>query len=62
MSADQRDEDVFENPFRFDLARDPNYHVGFGLGTSFSLWRELLARLEIRVMFEALLSASNALK
>ena len=54
MSAN-RDEDVFENPFRFDVGRDPNYHVGFGLGTHFCLGANL-ARLEIRVMFEELLS------
>jgi cytochrome P450 len=50
MSAN-RDEDAFENPFRFDVGRDPNYHVGFGLGTHFCLGANL-ARLEIRVMFE----------
>lgn len=53
MSAN-RDEDAFENPFRFDVARDPNYHVGFGLGTHFCLGANL-ARLEIRVMFEEIL-------
>ena len=53
MSAN-RDEDVFENAFRFDVGRDPNYHVGFGLGTHFCLGANL-ARLEIRVMFEELL-------
>jgi cytochrome P450 len=53
MSAN-RDEDVFENPFRFDVGRDPNYHVGFGLGTHFCLGANL-ARLEIRAMFEELL-------
>ena len=53
MSAN-RDEDVFEDAFRFHVGRDPNYHVGFGLGTHFCLGANL-ARLEIRVMFEALL-------
>jgi cytochrome P450 len=53
MSAN-RDEDAFENPFRFDVGRDPNYHVGFGLGTHFCLGANL-ARLEIRVMFEEIL-------
>jgi cytochrome P450 len=54
MSAN-RDEDAFENPFRFDVGRDPNNHVGFGLGTHFCLGANL-ARLEIRVMFEELLT------
>jgi len=53
MSAN-RDEDAFENPFHFDVGRDPNNHVGFGLGTHFCLGANL-ARLEIRVMFEELL-------
>jgi cytochrome P450 len=53
MSAN-RDEAAFEDPFRFDVGRDPNLHVGFGLGTHFCLGANL-ARLEIRVMFEALL-------
>ncbi|HEY2840853.1 MAG TPA: cytochrome P450 [Pirellulales bacterium] len=53
MSAN-RDDDAFENPFRFDVGRDPNNHVGFGLGTHFCLGANL-ARLEIRVMFEELL-------
>src|SRR3984957_7851063 len=53
MSAN-RDEAAFENPFRFDVGRDPNPHVGFGLGTHFCLGANL-ARLEIRVMFEEIL-------
>ena len=53
MSAN-RDEDAFENPFRFDVGRDPNYHVGFGLGTHFCLGANL-ARLEIKVIFEEIL-------
>jgi cytochrome P450 len=52
MSAN-RDEDVFDEPFRFDVTRDPNPHVGFGLGTHFCLGASL-ARLEMKVMFEEL--------
>jgi cytochrome P450 len=50
-----RDEDVFADPFRFDVARSPNLHVGFGLGTHFCLGASL-ARLEIKVMMEELLA------
>ena len=50
-----RDEDVFEDPFRFDVERTPNDHVAFGFGTHFCLGNSL-ARLELRVMFEQLLS------
>jgi len=49
-----RDEDVFAHPFAFDVARTPNDHVAFGFGTHFCLGASL-ARLEIRVMLEALL-------
>lgn len=49
-----RDEAVFVDPFRFDINRDPNPHVGFGLGTHFCLGASL-ARLEIKVMYDELL-------
>ncbi|MCB1030492.1 MAG: cytochrome P450 [Acidimicrobiales bacterium] len=49
-----RDEDVFTDPFRFDISRAPNDHVAFGFGTHFCLGNSL-ARLELRVMFEELL-------
>jgi cytochrome P450 family 142 subfamily A polypeptide 1 len=50
-----RDENVFDEPFRFDIARDPNEHVAFGFGAHYCLGNSL-ARLELRVMFERLLS------
>ncbi|HEV2372569.1 MAG TPA: cytochrome P450 [Streptosporangiaceae bacterium] len=49
-----RDESVFTDPFAFDIARDPNPHVGFGGGgPHFCLGRHLAA-LELRILFEAL--------
>lgn len=53
MSAN-RDERVFERPFTFDAARNPNKHLGFGAGVHFCLGSSL-ARLELRVVFEELL-------
>ena len=53
MSAN-RDERVFERPFEFDVARNPNKHLGFGAGVHFCLG-SVLARLELRVVFEELL-------
>lgn len=50
-----RDEEVFEDPQRFDTARWPNEHVAFGFGTHFCLGASL-ARLELRVMVERLLT------
>jgi cytochrome P450 len=52
-SAD-RDEEVFTDPLRFDITRDPNPHVGFGgPGPHFCLGAHL-ARREITVMFREL--------
>ena len=50
-----RDEDVFENPGRFDVGRDPNPHIAFGGGGPHFCLGANLARMEIRVMFEHLL-------
>jgi cytochrome P450 len=49
-----RDETVFSDPFRFDVRRDPNRHLAFGHGGHFCLGANL-ARLEIRLVLEALL-------
>jgi cytochrome P450 family 142 subfamily A polypeptide 1 len=49
-----RDEDVFKNPDRFIADRDPNPHVGFGIGNHFCLGANL-ARMEIRVVLEEVL-------
>lgn len=53
-SSANRDEDVFDEPFRFDISRDPNRHVAFGHGAHFCLGANL-ARLEIRLVLAALL-------
>jgi cytochrome P450 family 142 subfamily A polypeptide 1 len=50
-----RDAEVFEDPFRFDVARTPNEHVAFGFGPHFCLGASL-ARLEISVMLDELLT------
>jgi cytochrome P450 family 142 subfamily A polypeptide 1 len=49
-----RDEDVFDDPFRFDITRTPNDHVAFGFGTHYCLG-QALARLELRVLFDRML-------
>jgi cholest-4-en-3-one 26-monooxygenase len=50
-----RDEDVFEDPDRFDIARHPNPHMAFGGGGPHFCLGANLARMEIRVMFQHLL-------
>ncbi|MEY2568210.1 MAG: cholest-4-en-3-one 26-monooxygenase [Actinomycetota bacterium] len=49
-----RDEEVFEDPFRFDILRDPNPHIAFGGGGPHFCLGANLARMEIRVLFEEL--------
>jgi cytochrome P450 family 142 subfamily A polypeptide 1 len=49
-----RDDDVFDDPFTFDVRRHPNPHLSFGFGTHFCLGASL-ARLELNVMFDELL-------
>jgi cytochrome P450 family 142 subfamily A polypeptide 1 len=52
-AAANRDERVFDEPDRFRVDRDPNPHVGFGVGPHFCLGANL-ARLEIKAVFEEL--------
>jgi cytochrome P450 len=49
-----RDEEIFDDPFRFDVARDPNKHVAFGYGVHFCLGAAL-ARMEVNSFFSELL-------
>lgn len=49
-----RDEDVFKDPMRFDVGRDPNKHLSFGYGVHFCLGAAL-ARMEINSFFTELL-------
>jgi len=56
-----RDASVFAEPFRFDLRRDPNPHLGFGHGPHHCLGANL-ARLEIRVVLDELAARVGALE
>jgi cytochrome P450 len=49
-----RDEDVFDDPDRFDVARKPNRHLAMGAGEHFCLG-STLARAELRLLYDELL-------
>lgn len=55
-SSANRDQEVFADPERFDIARSPNEHVAFGGGGAHFCLGANLARLEIRAMFEQVLT------
>lgn len=45
-----RDEEVFDDPFTFDIRRSPNHHVAFGHGTHFCIGANF-ARRELEILF-----------
>jgi cytochrome P450 len=53
-SSANRDEDKFDNPWKFDVARAHNHHLGFGGGGTHFCLGANLARREIAVVFEEL--------
>jgi len=54
FSSANRDDAVFDDPFRVDPARTPNKHLSFGQGGPHVCLGMWLARLEVRVLFEEL--------
>jgi cytochrome P450 len=55
FASGNRDEDVFDEPYAFDVGRTKNDHVTFGKSSPHFCLGNTLARLEVRVMFEELL-------
>ena len=49
-----RDEDVFVDPYRFDVTRKPNRHLAFGVGEHFCAGAHV-ARLELEMAYKYLL-------
>jgi cytochrome P450 len=47
-----RDEEVFEAPFEFRIDRDPNRHLGFGIGEHFCLGANLARRSQRALLRE----------
>lgn len=59
LRSANRDEDVYRNPFDFDISRDPNPHVAFGGGGAHHCLGAMLARAEIRAALDELLLNSG---
>jgi len=55
FASGNRDPEVFADPYRMDVTRNPNEHMSFGRGGPHMCLGNSLARLEIRIMFEDLL-------
>lgn len=56
-----RDEDVFANPYKFDIRRTPNEHLAFSKGEHYCGGAHL-ARLELRLMLQALLRRTRQIE
>jgi cytochrome P450 len=55
------DEEVFDDPFTFDVGRDPNKHLSFGYGVHFCV-ASALARMEIDSFFRELIPRLDAIE
>jgi cholest-4-en-3-one 26-monooxygenase len=51
-----RDEEVFDDPFAFDVSRDPNEHIAFGGGGPHFCLGANLARMELKLIFREVLT------
>ena len=61
-AAGNRDDAVFDEPYRFDVQRTPNEHMSFGRGGPHMCLGNALARIELRIMFEDLLTRDVTLE
>ncbi|HEY7977861.1 MAG TPA: cytochrome P450 [Rhizomicrobium sp.] len=60
-ASGNRDEEVFENPYKFDASRKPNKHVSFGYGAHLCIGQHL-AKMEMRILYEELLPRLKSVK
>ncbi|MCB0829250.1 MAG: cytochrome P450, partial [Solirubrobacterales bacterium] len=61
-ASGNRDETVFDDPFRVKLDRAPNPHVSFGQGGPHVCLGMHLARLEVRILFQELAKRIKAVE
>lgn len=62
FASGNRDAEIFENANNFDVARNPNEHMTFGRGGPHMCLGNALARIELRVMFEDLVSRIDSME
>jgi cytochrome P450 len=62
FAAGNRDPEVFDDPYRMDVTRNPNEHMSFGRGGPHMCLGNALARLEIRIMYEDLLGRVDGME
>jgi cytochrome P450 len=58
LGSANRDEEIFPDAERFDIARDPNKHLAFSQGNHFCLGA-FLARMETKTAFQVLLDRTQ---
>jgi cytochrome P450 len=56
LASANRDESIFDDPYRFDVTRAPNEHLAFGHGGPHFCLGSALGRMEIRIIFEELVA------
>jgi len=62
FASGNRDSEIFVDPYRMDVTRNPNEHMTFGRGGPHMCLGNSLARLEIKIMFEELLPRISDIK
>ena len=62
FAAGNRDPEIFVDPYRMNVLRNPNEHMSFGRGGPHMCLGNALARLEIKIMFEELLPRISGMK
>jgi cytochrome P450 len=62
LRSANRDEDVFAEPYRFDIRRDPNPHQSFGGGGAHHCLGAMLARAEVRAALDEILLNADSIE
>jgi cytochrome P450 len=62
FASGNRDESIFDSANEFDVTRNPNEHMTFGRGGPHMCLGNALARIELRVMFEDLISRIDSME